>query len=240
MKVVIPFLLTFLSFVSSSPDLVCQEKCKSIDVEARCRKSNYTHKSNLKSCLKGGNTAKKLFCSNYCKGETNKVLNSHQECTNARISKTNIEDFSYCRLGFDKAKLLLQEEMKEITLEVPLVESEKENSILESESEPEPEPLHHDNEKTEEEEIPGLDDVILKVEEIIDQSDPVDESAGVITDESIEDNNNEVHEEVSNPIEASMETQVIDTNIIDTNEYSNFSSIEIDAVSFVNEKQFLE
>ena len=239
MKVVIPFLLTFLSFVSSSPDLVCREKCKSIDVEARCRKSNYAHKSSLKSCLKGASTCKKLFCSNFCKGQTNKILNSHQECTNARISKRNIEDFSYCRLGFDKAKLLLQEEMKEITLEVPLVESEKENSILESESEPEPEPLHHDNEKTEEDEVPVTNDVILKVEEIIDQSDSV-ETTEVITDESIEDNNNEVNEEVSNPIEASMETQVIDTNIIDTNEYSNFSSIEIDAVSFVNEKQFLE
>lgn len=233
MKVVIPFLLTFLSFVSSSPDLVCREKCKSIDVEARCRKSN-THKNNLKSCLKGGNTAKKLFCSNYCKGETNKVLNSHQECTNARVSKRNIEDFSYCRLGFDKALLLLQEEMKEVTLEVPPIANEKENSIVESK-----EPVQHDDEKTEEDEVPVTNDVLLKVEEIIDQSDPVDESAEVTTEENNEENN-EVNEEVSNPIEASMETQVIDTNIIDTNEYSNFSSIEIDAVSFVNEKQFLE
>lgn len=188
----------------------------------------------MKSCLKGGNTAKKLFCSNYCKGETNKVLNSHQECTNARVSKRNIEDFSYCRLGFDKALLLLQEEMKEVTLEVPSIANEKENSIVASK-----EPVQHDDEKTEEGEVPVTNDVLLKVEEIIDQSDPVDESAEVTTEENNEENN-EVNEEVSNPIEASMETQVIDTNIIDTNEYSNFSSIEIDAVSFVNEKQFLE
>lgn len=238
MKVVIPFLLTFLSFGSSSPDLVCQEKCKSIDVEARCRKTNNTKKSSLKSCLKGANTLKKLYCFSHCQGETNKVLNSHQECTNARISKRNVEDFSYCRLGFDEAKLLLQEEMKEITIEVPPIENEKENSILESESEPEP--LHHDNEKTEEEEIPVVDDIIVKVEEIIDQKDPVDETMEVAIEESIENNNNEVNEEDSNLVEASMEAQVIDTNNIDTNEYNNISSIEIDAVSFENEKHFLE
>ena len=229
MKVVIPFLLTFFSFVSSSPDLVCQEKCKSIDVEARCRKSNYTKKSSLKACLKGGNTAKRIYCSNFCKGEKI-ALNSHQECTNARISKRNIEDFSYCRLGFDKAKVLLQEEMKEITLDVPPIENEKEHSVVEAESEPEP--IHYDNEKAEEEETPV-------VEEIIDQSDSV-ETKEVSTEESIENNNNEVNEEDSNPVKASLEAQVIDTNNIDTNEYSNISSIEIDAVSFENEKHFLE
>ncbi|GFH58165.1 predicted protein [Chaetoceros tenuissimus] len=212
------------------------EKCKSIDVEARCRKSNYTKKSSLKACLKGGNTAKRILCSKYCQGEKI-ALNSHQECTNARISKRNIEDFSYCRLGFDKAKLLLQEELKEFTLDVPPIENEKENSVVEAESEPEP--IHYDNEKAEEEETPVVDDEILKVEELIDQSDPVDETVEVATEQSIEENN-EVNEEDSNPIEASMETQVIDTNIVDTNEYSNISSIEIDAVSFENEKQFLE